>query len=90
MTAYKMLSTFIDLKPGEWIVQNGGNSSVSARSVRSVSTCDLNRELDEIGGPSGYPVGQRSWDPYHQPCSQKVSVVAVRRIERLQMTVIQR
>ena len=28
-----MLSEFIDLAPGDWIVQNGANSAVSLRSV---------------------------------------------------------
>jgi len=36
-TAYKMLSTFVDLEPGDWIAQNAANSSVNIRSTPSVS-----------------------------------------------------
>lgn len=57
VTAHKMLSAFVDLKPGDWIAQNAANSSVSIYSIRSVSTRDLNRGLGEIGGPSGDTVG---------------------------------
>ena len=37
VTAHKMLSTFVDLKPGDWIAQNAGNSAVNIFSIHSMS-----------------------------------------------------
>lgn len=42
MTAYKLLGTFVDLKPGDWVVQNAANSSVSISPYCSISMCGLN------------------------------------------------
>ena len=64
MTAHKMLSSFVDLKPGDWIVQNAANGSVNTCSIPSISMRS-ELQLGEIGGPSGGPVGQRSWNPHH-------------------------
>ena len=69
MAAYMMLNTFVDLKPGDWIAQNAANSSVNIRSIHLMPT----RSELQIGGESGGPVGQGSWNPHHQPGSPKVS-----------------
>ena len=42
MTAYKLLSAFVDLKPGDWVAQNAANSSVSVGLIRSMFMGDLN------------------------------------------------
>ena len=73
MTAYKLLNTFVDLNPGDWVTQNAANSSVNIRSIHSMSVCDLNSTLGEIDGSSSNPVGQGSWDPHYQLGPQKVS-----------------
>ena len=63
MTAYNMLSDFVDLHPGDWVVQNGGNSAVRWSIVgndRADST--------DIGGTSCDCVGQTTWiehDKFH-------------------------
>jgi NADPH:quinone reductase-like Zn-dependent oxidoreductase len=61
VTAGLMLSEYVDLQPGDWIVQNAGNSGVGravialakARGLRSVSLVrrtDLIPELERAGG----------------------------------------
>lgn len=34
MTAYRMLKDFVDLKPGEWFIQNGANSGVGRAAIQ--------------------------------------------------------
>jgi len=36
VTAHKMLSDFVDLKPGDWIAQNAANSAVNILPIRSM------------------------------------------------------
>lgn len=33
-TAYRMLKDFVDLKPGDWLVQNGANSQVGLNVIQ--------------------------------------------------------
>ena len=35
MSAYMMLNTFVDLKPGDWVAQDAANSAVIICSIRS-------------------------------------------------------
>ncbi|KAI0039215.1 NAD(P)-binding protein [Auriscalpium vulgare] len=63
-TAYLMLTSFVDLKPGDWIIQNGANSAVGqavihiarARGVKTLNFVrnrnnldDTKRELTALG-----------------------------------------
>jgi NADPH:quinone reductase-like Zn-dependent oxidoreductase len=41
VTAHKLLTAFVDLKPGDWVAQNAANSAVSISSIRWMSMCDL-------------------------------------------------
>ena len=42
MTAHMLLSNFVDLKPGDWVVQNVANGSVSTiGSIRPMYTSEL-------------------------------------------------
>jgi NADPH-dependent curcumin reductase CurA len=36
-TAYNMLSDFVDLKEGDWVIQNGANSSVGSSLIQQSS-----------------------------------------------------
>ncbi|KJA15563.1 hypothetical protein HYPSUDRAFT_148958 [Hypholoma sublateritium FD-334 SS-4] len=52
-TAYNMLSEFIDLAPGDWVVQNGANSAVGQAVIqiakaRGLNTLNLVRHRPEI------------------------------------------
>ncbi|HIE0070015.1 TPA: zinc-dependent alcohol dehydrogenase family protein [Pseudomonas aeruginosa] len=54
-TAALLLSLFVDLKPGDWIVQNAGNSSVAASVIaiakaRGYRTVNLVRRPEVIAG----------------------------------------
>ena len=60
-TAALLLSEYVDLKPGEWVVQNAANSSVGRwviafsktrglKTVNIVRRLELVAELEEIGG----------------------------------------
>lgn len=55
-SAYLMLSQFIDLKPGDWFIQNGGNSQVGrcaiqiakARGINSISIVRDRPDIEEL------------------------------------------
>ncbi|KAF9793278.1 NAD(P)-binding protein [Thelephora terrestris] len=52
-TAYKMLTSFVDLKPGDWIAQNAANSSagqavIQLASARGIHTINLIRKKDDF------------------------------------------
>ena len=55
MTAYNMLSEFVDLQPGDWVVQNGGNSAVRWSIVGSDCA-----DSTYIGGTSCDRIGQNT------------------------------
>ncbi|KAF9653823.1 trans-2-enoyl-CoA reductase [Thelephora ganbajun] len=53
VTAYKMLSTFVDLKPGDWIAQNAANSAAGQAVIqlargRGIHTINLIRRKDDF------------------------------------------
>lgn len=56
-TAYGMLTGFVKLEKGDYVVQNGANSAVSM--VQSVSP-NIQPEL-YVGWPGRYPSGVTSW-----------------------------
>lgn len=55
-TAYKLLTSFVKLKPGDWIIQNGANSSVGKaiiqfckrESVHSINIVRERRDFDIV------------------------------------------
>jgi hypothetical protein len=60
-TAWRLLHGFVELRPGDWVVQNAGNSAVGRcviqlareygfRTVSFVRRVDLAAELRELGG----------------------------------------
>ncbi|PCH44305.1 trans-2-enoyl-CoA reductase [Wolfiporia cocos MD-104 SS10] len=68
-TAYNMLRTFVDLKEGDWVVQNGANSAVgqaiiqisASRGVKTINfirsrpdTENLKKQLTELGATRVY------------------------------------
>ena len=52
-TAYNMLSDFVDLQPGDWVVQNGANSAVRQSTVSHGRADSTN-----VGGTSCYYASQ--------------------------------
>jgi NADPH:quinone reductase-like Zn-dependent oxidoreductase len=67
-TAWRLLHGFAELKPGDWVVQNAGNSAVGrcviqlarecgVRTVSLVRRADLVDELRELGGDVVLPDG---------------------------------
>ncbi|OCB86348.1 NAD-binding protein [Sanghuangporus baumii] len=54
-TAYNMLNNFVELRPGDWIVQNGANSAVSAQSLWP-GFSSLENELKELGATHVLPL----------------------------------
>jgi len=61
-TAYNMLSDFVDLQPGDWVVQNGANSAV--RELISVNRCTSSTGT---GGTSRYYPSQAAGAKHDQP-----------------------
>ncbi|KAF9649848.1 NAD(P)-binding protein [Thelephora ganbajun] len=58
-TAYNMLSEFVDLRPGDWVVQNGANSAVgqaviTLAKLRGLNTINLIRKRDEFSDVEKY------------------------------------
>ncbi|KAF9054335.1 trans-2-enoyl-CoA reductase [Panaeolus papilionaceus] len=52
-TAYNMLTEFVDLKPGDWVIQNGANSAVGQAVIqiaaaRGLNTINLVRERPDF------------------------------------------
>ncbi|PPQ63299.1 hypothetical protein CVT24_006744 [Panaeolus cyanescens] len=52
-TAYNMLTNFVDLKPGDWVIQNGANSAVGQAVIqiaaaRGLNTINLVRERPDF------------------------------------------
>ncbi|ODV98226.1 hypothetical protein PACTADRAFT_37545 [Pachysolen tannophilus NRRL Y-2460] len=41
-TAYEMLTTIVNLKPGDWMIQNGGNSSVGKDVIQIAKKLGIN------------------------------------------------
>ena len=53
-TAYRMLRDFVDLSPGDWIIQNGSNSGVGQSVIQmaremGVKSVNIVRDRDNIG-----------------------------------------
>jgi len=53
VTAHKLLNGFVDLKPGDWIAQNAGNSAVGQAVIqlakgRGIHTINLVRKKDDF------------------------------------------
>lgn len=66
-TAYNMLSDFVDLQPGDWVVQNGANSAVRR------STTDKNFIYSiGAGGASCYFIGQVEGVEHNKPHPKSV------------------
>lgn len=59
-TAYNMLTEFVALKSGDWVIQNGANSAVSI-SFSLLPTLNF-----FAGWPSGNSDSSRAWSKYHQ------------------------
>jgi NADPH:quinone reductase-like Zn-dependent oxidoreductase len=70
-TAWRLLHGFAALKPGDWVVQNAGNSAVGrcviqlarecgVRTVSLVRRADLVDELRELGGDVVLPDGDEA------------------------------
>ncbi|KAF7294454.1 PKS-ER domain-containing protein [Mycena kentingensis (nom. inval.)] len=57
-TAYNMLSEFVDLKPGDWVVQNGANSAVgqaviqiaAAKGLKTLNLVRSRPDFPELAG----------------------------------------
>ncbi|KAF8957439.1 hypothetical protein BDZ97DRAFT_1924592 [Flammula alnicola] len=55
-TAYNMLSDFVELKPGDWVIQNGANSAVgqaviqvaAARGLKTINLIRDRPDLDQL------------------------------------------
>ncbi|KAH9479593.1 Enoyl-[acyl-carrier-protein] reductase, mitochondrial [Psilocybe cubensis] len=52
-TAYNMLNDFVDLKPGDWVIQNGANSAVGQAVIqiaksRGLKTINLIRDRPDL------------------------------------------
>ncbi|KAK0467335.1 uncharacterized protein EV420DRAFT_1508245 [Desarmillaria tabescens] len=52
-TAYNMLNEFVDLKPGDWVIQNGANSAVGQATIQiaaaqGLKTINFVRNRDNI------------------------------------------
>ncbi|KAK0238780.1 hypothetical protein EDD85DRAFT_951005 [Armillaria nabsnona] len=52
-TAYNMLNEFVDLKPGDWVIQNGANSAVGQAAIQiaaaqGLKTINFVRNRDNI------------------------------------------
>lgn len=71
MTAYNMLSEFVDLQPGDWVVQNGGNSA-----VRCAQADNDHGDSIDIGGASCNRAGQVAQIEYDQLHPEKVGSVS--------------
>jgi NADPH:quinone reductase-like Zn-dependent oxidoreductase len=65
-TAALILSEYVDLEPGDWVVQNGGNSGVGRsliaiaklRGIRTISLVRRRELIDELkaaGADLGHP-----------------------------------
>lgn len=63
-----MLSEFVDLQPGDWVVQNGANSAVR----RPVIGNDRTGSID-IGGTSCYYAGKPTGIEHNQLHPEQVS-----------------
>ena len=61
-TAYNMLSGFVDLQPGDWVVQNGANSAVWWYTIDNDHA-----DSTDTGGTSCYYAGQATWIKHNQP-----------------------
>ena len=64
-TADNMLSDFVDLQPGDWVVQNGANSAVGEFAIDGQCT-----DSTSTGGASRYFASQDTGAKHDQPHSE--------------------
>jgi hypothetical protein len=62
-TAHCLLSRFVTLGAGQWVIQNGANSAVRRVTVEESDT----QRAVVIGRPSGHTAREKCWSKNYKP-----------------------